>query len=209
MAKARQQIKQTSESRVADAALSPRFASHTASAQPRPEAGVFITLITSPHRKHLEEIVKCLPFEIEQWKVFRHRDGWLLVAILHATAEAVETFNFAGLFAQKGFSFNELIVLTSSKAPSLARVSQRWLGNKTDSRQILSVIRKWLRDKVIKTPTAIFVVLLLTFIGRSAHNAQSEQIKAYSSISPARWVAPSTLAPSAPPALPAGVAGSG
>ena len=211
MAKARQQqIKQTSESRVADAALSPRFASHTAPAQPRPEAGVFITLITSPHRKHLEEIVKCLPFEIEQWKVFRHRDGWLLVAILHATAEAVETFDFTGLFAQKGFSFNELIVLASSKTPSLARVSQRWLGNKTNGRQILSVIRKWLRDKVIKTPTAIFVVLLLlTFIGCSAHNAQSEQIKAYSSISPARWVAPSTLAPSAPPALPAGVAGSG
>ena len=172
----------------------------TAPAQPRPEAGVFTFLITSPHRKHLEGIVKCLPFEIEHWRIFRHRGGWLLVAVLHATTEAVETFDFAGLFAQKGFSFNELIVLASSKAPSLARVSQRWLGNKTNGRQILSVIRKWLRDKVIKTPTAIFVVLLLlTFIGCSAHNAQSEQIKAYNSISPARWVAPATLAPSAPP----------
>ena len=203
MAKARQQqIKQTSESRVGDAALSPRFASHTAPAQPRPEAGVFITLITSPHRKHLEGIVKCLSFEIEHWRIFRHRGGWLLVAVLHATTEAVETFDFAGLFVQKGFSFNELIVLASSKAPSLARVSQRWLGNKTNGRQILEGIRKWLRDKVIKTPTVIFVALLLISIWCKTPISQFEQVRAYDHILSPAWIAPAILAPSAPPALP-------
>ena len=174
----------------------------TAPAQPRPEAGVFTFLITSPHRKHLEGIVKCLPFEIEHWRIFRHRGGWLLVAVLHATTEAVETFDFAGLFAQKGFSFNELIVLASSKAPSLARVSQRWLGNKTNGRQILEGIRKWLRDKVVKTPTVIFVALLLISIWCKTPISQFEQVRAYDHILSPAWIAPAILAPSAPPALP-------
>jgi len=59
MAKARQQqIKQTSESRVADAALSPRFASHTAPAQPRPEAGVaFIGRVYIDAKHHSSVVV--------------------------------------------------------------------------------------------------------------------------------------------------------
>ncbi len=166
------------------------------------KAGVFIVLITSPHRKHLEGVVKFFPFKIDQHGIFRHRDGWLLVAVIHATAEAVENFDFTGLFAQNGFSFNELIVLPFVKTSSLARIPRRWLGKKTTGRQILDVIRKWLREKVVKASVVVvFIALLLNALQNNV-SPRIEPINAFARISPAPWIAPAILAPSAPPALP-------
>ena len=186
----------------ATAFLSPS-ASPAAPAQRTPRVGVFAMLITSPYKSHLARIAKCLPFEVSRWSIFPHRNGWLLVAIVRATHETVKTFDFVGWAAQNGFRFNELAIWALSKTASLlSRISQRWFGRKTSSRQVMDFIKEFLREKVVKVTTLVLLIFLLHFSQGFSVSTQSKEVDAFTRISPARWIAPATLAPSAPPALP-------
>jgi len=197
--------KQVGECSGSDAAAT-ALLSQTSPAAPaqRPQrVGVFAMLITSPYKSHLARIAKCLPFEVSRWSIFPHRNGWLLVAIVRAPHETVKTFDFVGWATQNGLRFNELAIWTLTQTPSLlSRISQRWFGRKTSSRQVMDFIKEFLRGKIVKITTLVLLVFLLDFSQGFSVSAQSKEVDAFTRISPARWIAPATLAPSAPPALP-------
>ena len=200
MAKATNEVKQANESR-ADAALSPRF---TPAAPARPKAGVIIIAVSSPRKSYLQKLLGFFPAKTVKHEFSRTRRNWQLWLIVPQTPEVLEVLGYTDLengslkffkfCAENGIVVRGLWVLSVTKAPL------------NQSLKLAAAIKSWLRDKFV--PTLPLTVLILIASILSSLTKTKQQPIEVDSISPARWIAPAILAPSAPPALPAG-AGAG
>jgi hypothetical protein len=188
-------IKQAQKSR-ADAALSPRFAS---AAPARPKAGVIIIAVSSPRKSYLQKLLGFFPAKTVKHEFSRTRRNWQLWLIVPQTPEVLGVWGYTDLengslkffkfCAENGIVVRGLWVLSLSKAP-LKRALK-----------LSAAIRSWLRDNFVLTPPLIVLVLVASIL--SGLTEIKQRPIEVCDVSPARWIAPAILAPSAPPALPA------
>ena len=196
MAKATNEVKQVNESR-ADAALSPRF-TPTAPAQPTTVAGFIVIAASSPHKSCLQKLLGFFPVKVVKWEFSRTRKSWQLWLIASQTPEVLEVLGYNDLengslkffkfCAENGIVVRGLWVLSVTKAPP------------NRSLKLSAAVKSWLRDKFVPTLPLIVLILVASILSGLAETRQ--QPIEVDSISPARWIAPAILAPSAPPALP-------
>ena len=196
MAKATNEVKQVNERR-ADAALSPRF-TPTAPAQPTTVAGFIVIAASSPHKSCLQKLLGFFPVKVVKWEFSRTRKSWQLWLIASQTPEVLEVLGYNDLengslkffkfCAENGIVVRGLWVLSVTKAPP------------NRSLKLSAAVKSWLRDKFVPTLPLIVLILVASILSGLAETRQ--QPIEVDSISPARWIAPAILAPSAPPALP-------
>jgi hypothetical protein len=196
MVKATKKIKQAQKSR-ADAALSPRFAS---AAPARQKAGVIIIAVSSPRKSYLQKLLGFFPAKTVKHEFSRTRRNWQLWLIVPQTPEVLEVLGYTDLengslkffkfCAENGIVVRSLWVLSLSKAPL------KW------ALKLSAAIRSWLRDNFVLTPPLIVLVLVASIL--SGLTEIKQRPIEVCDVSPARWIAPAILAPSAPPALPIG-----
>jgi len=196
VAKATSEVKQVNESR-ADAALSPRF-TPTAPAQPTTVAGFIVIAASSPHKSCLQKLLGFFPVKVVKWEFSRTRKSWQLWLIASQTPEVLEVLGYNDLengslkffkfCAENGIVVRGLWVLSVTKAPP------------NRSLKLSAAVKSWLRDKFVPTLPLIVLILVASILSGLAETRQ--QPIEVDSISPARWIAPAILAPSAPPALP-------
>jgi hypothetical protein len=196
VAKATNEVKQVNESR-ADAALSPRF-TPTAPAQPTTVAGFIVIAASSPHKSCLQKLLGFFPVKVVKWEFSRTRKSWQLWLIASQTPEVLEVLGYNDLengslkffkfCAENGIVVRGLWVLSVTKAPP------------NRSLKLSAAVKSWLRDKFVPTLPLIVLILVASILSGLAETRQ--QPIEVDSISPARWIAPAILAPSAPPALP-------
>jgi hypothetical protein len=197
--KAKQSRKQIGECGVAaTAATAPLLPQSPAAAPARQKAGVVIIAASSPRKSYLQKLLGFFPVETIKWEFSRTRKGWQLWLIAPQTPEVLEVLGYTDLesgslkffkfCAENGIVVRSLWVLSLSKAP-LKRALK-----------LSAAIRSWLRDNFVLTPPLIVLVLVASIL--SGLTEIKQQPIEVCDISPARWIAPATLAPSAPPALP-------
>jgi hypothetical protein len=196
VAKATNEVKQVNESR-ADAALSPRF---TPAAPPATVAGFIVIAASSPHKSCLQKLLGFFPVRIVKWEFSRTRKSWQLWLIAPQTPEVLELLGYTDLengslrffkfCAENRVVVRGLWVLSLSKAP-LKRALK-----------LSAAIRSWLRDNFVPTLPLIVLVLVASIL--SGLTEIKQRPIEVCDVSPARWIAPAILAPSAPPALPIG-----
>jgi hypothetical protein len=205
--KAKQSRKQLGECGVAATAATALLLPPSPAAAPaRQKAGVVIIAASSPRKSCLQKLLRFFPVKTVKWEFARTRRNWQLWLIVPQTPEVLEVLGYTDLesgslkffkfCAENGIAIHDLWVLSVTKAPL------------NHSLKLAAAIKSWLRDKFV--PTLPLIVLILVVSILSSLTETRQQPIEVDSISPARWIAPAILAPSAPPALPAGAgAGSG
>jgi len=164
------------------------------------KAGVVIIAVSSPRKSCLQKLLGFFPVKIVKWEFSRTRKSWQLWLIVPQTPEALEVLGYADLesgslkffkfCAENGIAIHGLWVLSLSKAP-LKRALK-----------LSAAIRSWLRDNFVPTLPLIVLVLVASIL--SGLTEIKQRPIEVCDVSPARWIAPTILAPSAPPALPIG-----
>jgi hypothetical protein len=203
--KAKQSRKQIGECGVAaTAATAPLLPPSPAAAPARQKAGFIVIAASSPHKSCLQKLLGFFPVKTVKWEFARTRRNWQLWLIVPKTPEVLEVLGYTDLengslkffkfCAENGIAIHSLWVLSVTKAPL------------NHSLKLAAAIKSWLRDKFV--PALPLIVLILVVSILSSLTETRQQPIEVDSISPARWIAPAILAPSAPPALPIG-AGAG
>jgi len=203
--KAKQSRKQLGECGVAATAATALLLPPSPAAAPaRQKAGVVIIAASSPRKSCLQKLLRFFPVKTVKWEFARTRRNWQLWLIVPKTPEVLEVLGYTDLengslkffkfCAENGIAIHGLWVLSVTKAPL------------NHSLKLAAAIKSWLRDKFV--PTLPLIVLILVVSILSSLTETRQQPIEVDSISPARWIAPAILAPSAPPALPIG-AGAG
>jgi hypothetical protein len=204
--KAKQSRKQIGEcGGAATAATALLLPPSPAAAPARQKAGVVIIAASSPRKSCLQKLLGFFPVETIKWEFSRTRRNWQLWLIVPQTPEVLEVLGYTDLesgslkffkfCAENGIAIHGLWVLSVTKAPPHR------------SLKLSAAVKSWLRDKFV--PTLPLIVLILVASILSSLTETKQQPIEVDSISPARWIAPAILAPSAPPVLPieAGVVG--
>jgi hypothetical protein len=203
--KAKQSRKQLGECGVAATAATALLLPPSPAAAPaRQKAGVVIIAASSPRKSCLQKLLRFFPVKTVKWEFARTRRNWQLWLIVPKTPEVLEVLGYTDLgngslkffkfCAENGIAIHSLWVLSVTKAPL------------NHSLKLAAAIKSWLRDKFV--PALPLIVLILVVSILSSLTETRQQPIEVDSISPARWIAPAILAPSAPPALPIG-AGAG
>jgi hypothetical protein len=199
--KAKQSRKQIGECGVAaTAATAPLLPQSPAAAPAQQKAGVVIIAVSSPRKSYLQKLLGFFPVRIVKWEFSRTRKSWQLWLVVPQTPEVLEVLGYTNLesgsltffkfCAENGIVVRGFWVMSVTKAPL------------NQSLKLAAAIKSWLRDKFV--PTLPLTVLILIASILSSLTKTKQQPIEVDSISPARWIAPAILAPSAPPVLPAG-----
>jgi hypothetical protein len=198
-AKVKQSRKQIGECGVAaTATTAPLLPPSPAAAPARQKAGVVIIAVSSPRKSYLQKLLGFFPVRIVKWEFSRTRRNWQLWLIAPQTPEVLEVLGYNDLengslkffkfCAENGIVVRGLWVLSVTKAPP------------NRSLKLSAAVKSWLRDKFVPTLPLIVLILVASILSGLVETRQ--QPIEVDSISPARWIAPAILAPSAPPALP-------
>jgi hypothetical protein len=197
--KAKQSRKQIGECGVAaTAATAPLLPQSPAAAPARQKAGFIVIAASSPHKSCLQKLLGFFPVKVVKWEFSRTCKSWQLWLIAPQTPEVLELLGYTDLengslrffkfCAENGVVVRGLWVLSLSKAP-LKRALK-----------LSAAIRSWLRDNFVPTLPLIVLVLVASIL--SGLTEIKQRPIEVCDVSPARWIAPAILAPSAPPALP-------
>jgi hypothetical protein len=195
--KAKQSRKQIGECGVAATAATAPLLPQSPAAPAFCRAGVVIIAVSSPRKSYLQKLLGFFPVRIVKWEFSRTRRNWQLWLIAPKTPEVLEVLGYNDLEngSLKFFKFcaeNKIVVrglwvLSVTKAP-LKRALK-----------LSAAIRSWLRDNFVPTLPLIVLVLVASILSGLVEIKQ-RPIEVCD-VSPARWIAPAILAPSAPPVL--------